>query len=111
MKSIKKKIDYVTSFQIAVFSFLLSIALALILAFAGLIQKPLAIHMACIHLLTNHLDQGIMLCKGVDTEYLLKFDEYMVEFETLEGKQVCITMVPKEFPVFVYRDSYDSFLN
>ncbi len=83
-----------------------AIWIACILAFAtGLFHKALAAYMASVHLVLNHLDHGIMLCREVERRGVL--DDYLVTFETLDGEKVAVTMFPTIFPVLVFRDSFD----
>ncbi len=80
--------------------------IACILAFVtGLFHKALAVYMASVHLVFNHLDHGIMLCREVERRGVL--DDYLVTFETLNGEKVVVKMFPEIFPVLVFSDSFD----
>ncbi len=96
--------------KVVFLSIVLFFILAIVLFFTGLIQKPLAIHMATIHLLTHHLEHGVMVYKDTDMGYLSKYDDYLIRFQTLDGENVYVRMSPRPFPIIVISDSFDKWL-
>ena len=90
--------------------FLLSIAitivLAIILSVTGVLQKPLAVHVASVYALTHHLDQGFLRYQSVN--YDPYFDSFVVEFKSQSNERVWFALSPASFPVFVEFDSFNS---
>ena len=92
-----------TDMQVFLLSVAVTVVLAVLLSVTGLLQKPLAIHIASVYLLTHHLDQGIMLYQSICYEPYS--DSFVVSFRSPKGDEVRIMVGTSPFPVLVQYDS------
>ncbi|MGI5895360.1 MAG: hypothetical protein ACOX6U_00245 [Oscillospiraceae bacterium] len=92
--------------KVFLFSIATSAMLIAIFTVLGWIQKPLAIHIAQIHVWTHHIDKGFTFYKSA--EFVPGMGCYSVTFENGEGEELHISVEPYQFPIRVSFDSINS---
>jgi hypothetical protein len=88
--------------KVLLFSLSISFILILALGFTGLIQKPMAICRATIHVMLNYWNQGLWYH---DAELVTAMSSYKVTFIREDGSTEYISVSPYEFPIHIMFDS------